>query len=66
MQGEQPLPGNKSSSYRQWYEALHRYGQSRRLLSQKPYWEQVVSSYAPLGVDKQYSRQVKVKDMAPS
>ena len=63
MQGEPPMAGNKSSSYRQWYEALQQYGQSRRLLSQKPYWQQVVNSYAPLGVDKQYRQEVKVKDM---
>ena len=31
--------GHKSSSYRQWYDALEKYGKSERLISQKGYWE---------------------------
>ena len=53
----------KSSSYRQWYEALKEYGQSGRLLLQIPYWEKAESSYDPLPVDKTYNDAVLVKDI---
>ena len=58
--------GYKTSSYRQWYDALEQYGQSKRLLSQIPYWEEVVSSYEPLSVDKEYTGAVREKDIDSS
>jgi len=59
-----PDLGIKSSSYRQWYEALCAYGKTRRLTSQGQYWEQVVGSYQPLRVDKSYSNRARAKDMS--
>jgi NRPS condensation-like uncharacterized protein len=41
--GEKPELGVKSSSYRQWFKALEEYGQSKRALSQKKYWEKTES-----------------------
>ncbi len=55
-------PGYKSSSYRQWYDALQEYGKSKRLLSQIPYWEEAVANYEPLPVDKNSKETVKLKD----
>jgi amino acid adenylation domain-containing protein/non-ribosomal peptide synthase protein (TIGR01720 family) len=55
--------GDKSSSYRQWYAAQEQYSQSKRLLEQKSYWEQIVSSYEPFARDSEYSEDVLVKDM---
>ena len=58
-----PGLGNKSSSYRQWYEELAEYGKSKRFLSQIPYWEETESSYEPLRVDKAYTGKLKAKDI---
>jgi amino acid adenylation domain-containing protein/non-ribosomal peptide synthase protein (TIGR01720 family) len=55
--------GNKSSSYKQWYEALVKYGQTDRLLKQADYWAGVVQQYQPLPVDKQYDGVLRIKDM---
>ena len=54
--------GSKSSSYRQWYNTLNEYGQSKALLSQKGYWQQVVKNYKPLKVDTVYKGLVMLKD----
>lgn len=54
--------GSKSSSYRQWYEALEEYGKSRKLLSQNNYWEKSVNSYEPLKVDKTFDRKVNAAE----
>ena len=40
--------GIKTTSYRQWYEALKHYGQNQFVLSQVSYWETVLNSYRPL------------------
>ncbi|MBK8551804.1 MAG: amino acid adenylation domain-containing protein [Ignavibacteria bacterium] len=55
--------GLKSSSYRQWYEALAEYGKSRRLLSQINYWEETADSYEALKVDKEFTGAVRAKDL---
>ncbi|MCW3106371.1 MAG: Nonribosomal peptide synthetase, partial [Segetibacter sp.] len=62
-EGQQTGLGHKSSSCRQWYNALENYGQSRRLISQKGYWQQVVKSYQPLRVDKEHAGEVIEKDV---
>ena len=62
--GAEPELGNKSSSYRQWYDALAEYGQSKKALTQIPYWEKAVKSYEPLPVDRLYEDIVREKDMA--
>ncbi|ASZ13649.1 non-ribosomal peptide synthetase [Chitinophaga sp. MD30] len=53
----------KGSSYREWYQTLEQYGQSARLLSQRPYWYQAMQQYTPLYVDKQHDGLVKISDM---
>jgi non-ribosomal peptide synthase protein (TIGR01720 family) len=55
--------GFKTSSYRQWYETLEEYGRSKRLLSQRQFWEKAVSSFKPLVTDKKYKGTVKAKDI---
>ena len=62
MQGNSPVLGNKSSSYREWYDALAEYGKSSRLLAQRAYWHKAVQSYRPLPYDHAYSGPVKIKD----
>jgi non-ribosomal peptide synthase protein (TIGR01720 family) len=59
---EKTDPGIKSSSFRQWYEALVQYSHSDELLSQSRYWEQSVRSYKPLRTDKNYKGTVREKD----
>ncbi len=54
--------GYKSSSYRQWFEALEKYGQSEKLLSQANYWQNIVTNTQRLVTDKEYEGVVKVKD----
>jgi amino acid adenylation domain-containing protein/non-ribosomal peptide synthase protein (TIGR01720 family) len=63
MDGGKTDLGDKSSSYRQWYNGLEAYGQSRRLLGQSGYWQQVVKSYEALPVDKAHAGEVRVKDL---
>ncbi|HKH62399.1 MAG TPA: amino acid adenylation domain-containing protein, partial [Flavitalea sp.] len=53
--------GNKTSSFRQWYDALETYGQSQRLLAQTAYWERTVKNHTNLPVDTPYNGDVKVK-----
>ena len=55
--------GHKSSSYKQWYEALVRYGQTNRLLKQADYWSGMVQQYRPLPADKQYDGVLRINDM---
>ncbi|MBC9909360.1 non-ribosomal peptide synthase/polyketide synthase [Chitinophaga varians] len=55
--------GKKSSSYRQWHEALVKYGQIDRLLKQADYWSGIVQQYQPLPVDKAYDGVLRIKDM---
>src|SRR4030095_1201702 len=52
----------KSSSYRQWYHALEKYSQSKRLQSQKGYWSKLVKSFVPLNVEKEYAGDIRYKD----
>jgi amino acid adenylation domain-containing protein/non-ribosomal peptide synthase protein (TIGR01720 family) len=59
---EEFVLGSKSSSCRQWSQALEQYGKTNRLLSQRTYWEQVVQGYRPLPVDKPGERYGKTTD----
>ncbi|WP_147203649.1 non-ribosomal peptide synthetase, partial [Segetibacter aerophilus] len=56
--------GSKSTSYRQWYNSLQQYGQSKQLLSQIGYWQNIVKSYEPVAVDNKFDGVVLVKDTA--
>jgi non-ribosomal peptide synthase protein (TIGR01720 family) len=60
MSGGKTATISKSSSYRQWYEALANYGQGRRLQSQLPYWQQITENYHALPVDKAYAGDITV------
>ncbi|MEO7535571.1 MAG: non-ribosomal peptide synthase/polyketide synthase, partial [Ferruginibacter sp.] len=54
--------GHKSSSYRQWFEALQQYGQSQQLLAQQNHWKQAIKNYQPLLIEKEYDGKITVKD----
>ncbi|MGI8634025.1 MAG: condensation domain-containing protein, partial [Segetibacter sp.] len=56
--------GNKTSSYRQWYETLKQYGESKNVTAQKAYWQQVVSNKIYLPADNEFNGKVKVKDIS--
>jgi non-ribosomal peptide synthase protein (TIGR01720 family) len=62
MQGNTPILGNKSSSYREWYNGLAEYGNSSRLLAQRAYWHKAVQRYRPLPYDHSYAGPVRIKD----
>ncbi|WP_160717760.1 non-ribosomal peptide synthetase/type I polyketide synthase [Chitinophaga solisilvae] len=53
----------KSSSYREWYNALNRYAKSDRLLAQRPYWLNMAAQYLPLKTDKSYDGLVRISEM---
>jgi amino acid adenylation domain-containing protein/non-ribosomal peptide synthase protein (TIGR01720 family) len=55
--------GKKTSSYRQWYEALIKYGQHRRLISQIKYWENSAAQPFSLPVDSVHDGRLTLKDM---
>lgn len=52
----------KSSSYRQWYEALVNYGKTDRLKNQFPYWQNAANAFEPLPVDSSFDKPVQLKD----
>ena len=60
--GEKNTLGNKTSSYRQWYNALEQYGRRSSLLSQSGYWQKIVNSYQSLPVDKLFDGPVRSKE----
>jgi len=62
-EGQEPVPGQKGSSYRQWYQALEQYGKTRGLLSQKGYWQNTIESYQPLPVDKAHEGTVRAAEL---
>jgi amino acid adenylation domain-containing protein/non-ribosomal peptide synthase protein (TIGR01720 family) len=55
--------GFKTSSYRQWFEALKVYGQTEALLSQKRYWQTIIKRYEPLKTDKNFDGIIGIKDI---
>jgi amino acid adenylation domain-containing protein/non-ribosomal peptide synthase protein (TIGR01720 family) len=58
------LLGPKSSSYRQWYNALTAYGQSNRVQAQREYWKQVVENVVPLVTEKIDDGNITISDTA--
>src|SRR5262249_42887730 len=56
--------GSKSSSYRQWAEALEGYEGSERLLSQLGYWEEIARGGRRLRVARTGSDRVKASEMS--
>ncbi|GEO12156.1 non-ribosomal peptide synthetase [Segetibacter aerophilus] len=53
---------SKTSSYKQWYDALEKYGRSSTLLKQTPYWSKTVQSFKPFVPDFDYSEKVTVAE----
>ncbi|MEO7584342.1 MAG: amino acid adenylation domain-containing protein [Ferruginibacter sp.] len=62
-EGEINKLGHKTISYRQWYQALEKYGSRKSVLSQLGYWQQALNSYHPLPADKDFSGLVPLKEM---
>lgn len=44
-------PGAKTSSFRQWTDALHKYTQEATISSQLSFWREVSAAYTPMPVD---------------
>ncbi|MEO7768162.1 MAG: amino acid adenylation domain-containing protein, partial [Ferruginibacter sp.] len=64
VSAQKALPGHKSSSYRQWYNALQQYGKGSELISQERYWQNVVNNYEPFATDKGNDKEAHVRDSA--
>ncbi|MBW8683317.1 non-ribosomal peptide synthase/polyketide synthase [Chitinophaga rhizophila] len=47
----------RTASYRQWYQQLVRYGQSRRLQTQLAHWQQSMTAYQPLPANDKPGRE---------
>jgi hypothetical protein len=62
LRGESVKMDRKSSSYRQWYDALADYSRSRRLLSQSGYWAGISSRYVPFAVDHGQGEEIRIND----
>ncbi|HVI46517.1 MAG TPA: amino acid adenylation domain-containing protein, partial [Chitinophaga sp.] len=62
MVGLMEIMGDKGTSFRQWYEALHAYARETELQQQLPYWESVVQQYAPLRTDRDPSLHARTAD----
>ncbi len=62
--GEKLNLGHKTSSYRQWYNALEKYSESQVLVSQKKYWQKTVTGPSALITDHQYKGVIKISDTA--
>jgi non-ribosomal peptide synthase protein (TIGR01720 family) len=61
MQGDTPLWEPKTSSVRQWYNALAEYGKSSRLLTQRDYWLTAAQRYRPLPYDHTWPGLIQFK-----
>jgi amino acid adenylation domain-containing protein/non-ribosomal peptide synthase protein (TIGR01720 family) len=59
----EPL-GEKGTSYREWYQALQRYGQSRKVFGQRDYWNHIVQAYRPLKTDTANESILRMEDTA--
>lgn len=55
--------GRKTTSLRQWHQALERYSKSERLLSQLPYWKKAADAYSSLPVDTGYNGAILIGDI---
>lgn len=56
--------GSKSNSYREFYNALTTYGNSRMVEAQLNYWQNIVNAAEPLQVDKNTLHTPLIEDMA--
>jgi len=55
--------GEKSCSYREWYNALQKYGQTKRLQSQRNYWVDIIRRYTPLATDHSFAGLIRANDI---
>ncbi|MGB8192824.1 MAG: amino acid adenylation domain-containing protein, partial [Chitinophagaceae bacterium] len=53
----------KTNSYREWHHSLAEYGQGKKLLSQRTYWQGIVNSYEPLRVNNHVEEVCYARDM---
>jgi amino acid adenylation domain-containing protein/non-ribosomal peptide synthase protein (TIGR01720 family) len=63
IQNKEPKLETKSSSYRQWYQALESYSQTAQVQSSLGYWQKTVESYESLLGDKPIKRPSLEKDI---
>jgi amino acid adenylation domain-containing protein/non-ribosomal peptide synthase protein (TIGR01720 family) len=56
--------GQKGTSYRQWYDALAAYGNSKGLPAQKQYWNKIAEQFVPLPTDKLHHSAITQKEFA--
>ncbi|HVI46052.1 MAG TPA: non-ribosomal peptide synthase/polyketide synthase [Chitinophaga sp.] len=63
QQTPEAILGPKTSSYRQWYNALAVHAQRRDVQAQLPYWEQAVQHHHPLRTTKQHTAAITVSDI---
>jgi amino acid adenylation domain-containing protein/non-ribosomal peptide synthase protein (TIGR01720 family) len=56
--------GQKSSSYRQWANALYQFSQERKLLSERNYWLSIAENSQGLKYDKLNTGKATIVDMA--
>jgi amino acid adenylation domain-containing protein/non-ribosomal peptide synthase protein (TIGR01720 family) len=52
----------KGTSYRQWVTQLKTYASSATLESEYLYWKEILSSYMPLPVDKDYHKEITYQE----
>ncbi|SKA37897.1 Methyltransferase domain-containing protein [Chitinophaga eiseniae] len=62
-EGPGALTMPKGTSYRQWQQALASYGQSGRLQTQLPFWEQTAQHYHPLPADTNNGDYITASDI---
>jgi len=62
-EGQQPSLGQKTSSYRQWFDAIQQHGLSTAVLSQKEYWQNTIQQIEPLPVDKTYQGKISFSNI---
>ncbi|RBL90134.1 non-ribosomal peptide synthase/polyketide synthase [Chitinophaga flava] len=63
QQGAAALSMPKGSSYRQWQQALARYGETARLQKQQSYWEKIREHYIPLRTEKAAPENITISDI---
>ncbi|UCJ09145.1 non-ribosomal peptide synthase/polyketide synthase [Chitinophaga pendula] len=64
QQGTAVSLGEKTSSYREWYQALSEYAQRPAVQTQADYWETATAQYRPAPVDHSYNGPLHRKDIA--
>jgi amino acid adenylation domain-containing protein/non-ribosomal peptide synthase protein (TIGR01720 family) len=64
IQNNEPLNlGQKSSSFKHWFESLKQYSESENLNLQRSFWSKTVEGYVSLSLDTGYDGPVYTKDI---